>query len=301
MNANLELYKIFCDVVKYGNISKTAENIYISQSAVTQSIQKLENILGGKLFFRNKKGVELTAEGKKLYEYINDSIDTMSNAESIFSQYVNLEKGNVRIGGGRILINKYILPSLIKFVKDYPNIEINISRNSSDEALKKVSQGELDLAIYNEYENSKKYSNIEIYQINNKGETYVFYTSKEYLEKHEMKENLDINNKNIVLPKSNIAKDRFKEYCKENNIKNYIKYEVQDSYLLNQLVQNGCGIGFSIKEYIDVDLLNNNDIVILRELEHNDDKISIATLSKNMCNKPTLELIKRIEKSKTKF
>ena len=46
MNANLELYRIFCEVVKYKNISKAAENIYISQSAVTQSIQKLEKILG---------------------------------------------------------------------------------------------------------------------------------------------------------------------------------------------------------------------------------------------------------------
>ena len=64
MNANLELYRIFCEVVKYKNISKAAENIYISQSAVTQSIQKLEKILGGKLFFRNKNGVELTEEGK---------------------------------------------------------------------------------------------------------------------------------------------------------------------------------------------------------------------------------------------
>ena len=45
MNANLELYRIFCEVVKYKNISKAAENIYISQSAVTQSIQKLEKIL----------------------------------------------------------------------------------------------------------------------------------------------------------------------------------------------------------------------------------------------------------------
>ena len=88
MNANLELYRIFCEVVKYKNISKAAENIYISQSAVTQSIQKLEKILGGKLFFRNKNGVELTEEGKNLYEYIGDSIEKMNNAENLFSQFI---------------------------------------------------------------------------------------------------------------------------------------------------------------------------------------------------------------------
>ena len=58
MNTDLELYRVFCEVVKNKNISKTAENMYISQSAITQSIQKLENMLGGKVFYRNKNGVE---------------------------------------------------------------------------------------------------------------------------------------------------------------------------------------------------------------------------------------------------
>ena len=93
MNTDLELYRVFCEVVKNKNISKTAENMYISQSAITQSIQKLENMLGGKVFYRNKNGVELTEEGKNLYEYIKDSIETMNNAENIFSKYINLEKG----------------------------------------------------------------------------------------------------------------------------------------------------------------------------------------------------------------
>ena len=53
MNADLELYRIFCEVVKYKNITKTAEKLFLSQSAITQSIQKLESILGGKLFYRN--------------------------------------------------------------------------------------------------------------------------------------------------------------------------------------------------------------------------------------------------------
>lgn len=66
MNVDLELYRVFCEVVKYKNISKAAESMYISQSAVTQSIQKLETILGGKVFYRNKTGVELPEEWKGL-------------------------------------------------------------------------------------------------------------------------------------------------------------------------------------------------------------------------------------------
>ena len=136
MRANLELYRIFCEVVKYMNISKAAQSMYISQSAVTQSIQRLENHLNGKLFFRNKSGVQLTTEGWNLYNYIKDSIEVMNNAESIFSQYINLEKGQVRISGGRILIKKYILPTLIEFIKEFPHIDVIITTNSSENAIK---------------------------------------------------------------------------------------------------------------------------------------------------------------------
>ncbi len=79
-NTNIELYRVFCEVVKYKNISKTAENLYISQSAITQSIKKLENLLWAKVFYRNKKGVELTEEGKNLYEYVANSIEVINNA-----------------------------------------------------------------------------------------------------------------------------------------------------------------------------------------------------------------------------
>ncbi|MEI3355621.1 MAG: LysR family transcriptional regulator [Clostridia bacterium] len=54
MNIDLELYRVFCEVVKYKSISKAAENMYLSQSAVTQSIQKLEKLLGGKFFIEIK-------------------------------------------------------------------------------------------------------------------------------------------------------------------------------------------------------------------------------------------------------
>ena len=124
MNADLELYRVFCEVVKHKNISKTAESMYVSQSAVTQSIQKLETILGGNVFNRNKNGVELTEEGRNLYEYIKDSIETMSNAENIFSKYINLEKGKIRIGGGNSLVNSLIINPMIEFINKYPNVDI---------------------------------------------------------------------------------------------------------------------------------------------------------------------------------
>ena len=162
MNTDLELYRVFCEVVKYKNISKTAESMYLSQSAITQSIQKLENMLGGKVFYRNKNGVELTEEGRNLYEYIKDSIETMSNAENIFSKYINLEKGKIRIGGGNSLVNSLIISPLIEFINKYPNIDISINSGMTDSLMQKLANGELDLVVLNLPIKLNKYSNVEV-------------------------------------------------------------------------------------------------------------------------------------------
>ena len=162
MNIDLELYRVFYEVVKYKNITKTAENMHISQSAITQSIHKLEQLLGGNVFYRNKNGVELTEEGKKLYEYIKNSIETMSNAENLFSQNINLENGKIRIGGGDTQISALIVNPLIKFIKQYPNIKIYITSGKTDELIHKLSNGELDIVTTRRNPSEiKKYSNIE--------------------------------------------------------------------------------------------------------------------------------------------
>lgn len=97
MNIDVEFYKVFCIVAENGSFSKAAEKLYISQPAITQTIRKLEEQLGGKLFYRNNNGVALTEEGKKLYAYIKDSIEIVSNASAKFKQYKDLDEGILRI------------------------------------------------------------------------------------------------------------------------------------------------------------------------------------------------------------
>ena len=295
MNANLELYRVFCEVVKYKNISKAAENIYISQSAVTQSIQKLEKILGGKLFYRNKNGVELTEEGKNLYEYIGDSIEKMNNAENLFSQYINLEKGKIRISGGKFLIKKYIMPSLIQFIKEYPNIDIKISRASTQEALKKLSNGEIDIAMLNLSDVPTEYSNIEFTSLKSMPK-YCFIASKKYIEENELSKESDFEKCKIIIPKSVALKQHLEEYCNEKSISIKPNYELEDVDMIESMVLSGCGILFSNTEY-EEDFLKRDDIQVLKEIKLGEDNKCIATLKKNMCNKATLELARRIKEN----
>ena len=64
MAVKLELYRVFKEVAETGNISLAAKNLYISQSAVSQSIKQLETALQARLFARSPRGVSLTWEGQ---------------------------------------------------------------------------------------------------------------------------------------------------------------------------------------------------------------------------------------------
>lgn len=288
MNTDLELYRGFCQVVKYKNISKAAESMYISQSALTQSIQKLEGILGGKVFYRNKKGVELTEEGKNLYEYIKDSIETMSNAENIFSKYINLEKGKIRIGGGNALVSSLIFEPLLNFINKYPGVELSFNSGITEKLIKKLLNGELDMVVLNLPFKSKDYTNIEILPL--KKAEFCFFASKQYIKKHPIKE---IEKNPLILPKSQSSRRRIlDEYCAKEKISLTAKYEVASSSILKKLVLNDIGIGFTNVEYIkDID----DKIEIIKKIELTEVKEGIATLKKNMSNKATVELVKQIK------
>ena len=71
---NLELYKIFVLVAKEKNITKASEILHISQPAVTKHIKNLEDELQVRLFNRTNHGIELTKEGKAIYDEIKESV-----------------------------------------------------------------------------------------------------------------------------------------------------------------------------------------------------------------------------------
>ena len=74
MSVKLELYRVFKEVAEAGNITAAAQALYISQSAVSQSIKQLEGELQTRLFARNSRGVALTPDGRMLYEYVRSAI-----------------------------------------------------------------------------------------------------------------------------------------------------------------------------------------------------------------------------------
>ena len=293
MNVDMDLYKVFCEVVKYKSFSKTAESIYVSQSAITQSIQKLENLLGGKLFVRLKSGVELTDEGRNLYEYVKDSVECISNAENIFSQYTSLEKGTIRIGSGSSLFASLLLKPFLEFTKKYPNISFTVYDDSFEEKITDLINGKLDIVTWNLASLDNQFtSSVEFTTLGTP--SYCFVASKEYVKEHNIKKLKDIEGLPLILPKTRTSKYQIlMDYCSKYNLKLHSNYDIPDSDVAKPLILNNLGVAFIIESALE-DI--KDKVEIIERIENPALQSGIATLGKNMQNKATVEFIKEIKK-----
>lgn len=178
MNIDLELYKVFYIVAKNKHMTKASEELHISQPAISQSIKKLEDQLGGTLFLRSNKGMELTEEGKMFCEYVKGALELINDAENEFTSFKDLTKGEIKIGCSTTLTKLILMNALKEFHKEYPNININITNNLTSNLINDLKLGKLDFVIFNE-------SNIKEKIIKNAGKDSVIVIAitqdKEYI------------------------------------------------------------------------------------------------------------------------
>ena len=250
MNINFELYKVFYEVANQKSISKGAEKLMISQPAVSQSIQTLENELGGKLFVRTPKGVVLTNEGEILFDYIKEGMNYFINGTNKFMSLKELNEGIINIGATATISEHFLIPYLKKFHDKYPNVLINITNGLTNDLIKDLRNGTLDIIITAIPNNNNKdiiYENLS--ELNDVFIGNIKYKDKDY--------NIDtLFNENLLLQKApSVTRNNFDTYLKNNNIKCNSFMEIVSHNLLIKMAENGFGIALLTKEFIQ-DKLN---------------------------------------------
>ena len=149
MYIKLEQYRIFNAVAAAGSISGAAENLYMTQSAVSQTIKQLENSLDTTLFVRSSRGVALTAEGEMLHSYSLQALQTLNAAEARLRSMKALNEGELRIGASDTISDHYLLPVLEEFHRMYPRIRIQVVNRVTSEAAVMVKAGKIDIGFGN--------------------------------------------------------------------------------------------------------------------------------------------------------
>ena len=147
MAVKLELYRVFKEVAEAGNITAAAQNLFISQSAVSQPIKQLASDLQSRLFARNSRGVSLTPDGKMLYEYVRSAMGLLETGEEKLSQSRQLQVGHLTIGASDTVTSQFLLPYLDRFHRQYPGVHIQIISGRSHKVLGLLQSGKVDIAF----------------------------------------------------------------------------------------------------------------------------------------------------------
>lgn len=255
MNQNLSSYRIFYTVANTGNISKAAKELYISQPAVSKSIQKLEESVGCKLFSRSSRGVVLTDEGKLLYEHVSEAFETLTMGEEKLKRSIELGVGHLKIGVSSTLCKYLLLPYLKEFIRQNPHISISISCQSTNDTLKLLEDNKIDIGLIGKPENLKNIHFDFLEEIED-----IFVAAKDYLRNLKargiQKDHILQSSTLMLLDKNNMTRQYIDDYLQENQIIIKDSIDISDMDLLIDFARIGVGVACVIKNFVREDLEN---------------------------------------------
>jgi len=263
MNQNLSLYRIFYTAALTGNISKAAEELFISQPAISKSIKRLEQSMGTTLFTRSSRGVQLTEDGELLFQSVKSAFQTLEVAEQQLKLRRELGIGHLRIGVSSTLCKYVLMPYLKDFVKLYPHIRVTITCQATHHTLQMLEDSNLDLGLIGKPEQLR---NMQFFSIKEIQDTFV--TSREYLENlsalFHLQGKTQLNASDVrnflksgtlmLLDNDNLSRQYLNNYLKSNQLFPENILETTSMDLLIDFARIGLGIACVIREFVKEEL-----------------------------------------------
>lgn len=258
---NLNLYRIFHEVALCENISKASNKLYITQSAISKAIKKLESDLNTKLFYRNSKGVKLTDKGKELLFYVSEAFNNLTTAERVMIEDENLNRGKISIGVPSQIGSFFIFEDITRFHKLYPNIEITIISKTTTQLLKLLECHEIDFIIDTSPINTD-IDNIvikKLTEVNN-----CFAVKKDtILSIEKIKSIKDLENYPLVLPINGTDNRRqLNDLFYSNNVKLNNVINIHTTEMIEGAIKKDLGIGYIIYDIIKDKVLNGEFTIV---------------------------------------
>ncbi|MCT4634550.1 MAG: LysR family transcriptional regulator [Firmicutes bacterium] len=254
MSVNFELYKTFYYAAKNRNYSKAAEELFVTQSSVSQNIKTLESTLGTKLFYRDSKNMELTSEGKILYEYISNAFNFIKKGESSIKSITNMESGKLVIGASDTITKYFLIPFIQEFTKLYPNIKINIINKPSPHILDLVRKGDIDIGLIN-FNDNYNLSLIKTYDFANSEDIIILGNKYSHLKSKKADIELLKSIPYLSLDQNSSSYNYFKEILLKLGYNADPEISLQSIDILIELVRINLGFGIvphkSVKRHLD--------------------------------------------------
>ena len=246
----LNHYYIFYVVAHTGSFSKAAEQLFISQPAVSKAIKKLEEQLNTPLFHRLPRKIVLTRQGETLYQYISDAMQLIEQGEQSIQSPSDSIRKTITIGISNTLCKFILLPHLKDFMNLHPEINLKISCQSSNDTLSLLADDKLQLGVIcnTELTAGLVYENLRTIHD-------IFVTSRTCYQENSLQKksrnNSALSSMNyILLNQENITRHYIDSFLEKEKIVLPNIIEVNNLELALDFARSHLGISCAIKEFI---------------------------------------------------
>lgn len=265
---NLQQLRYFIELAKFKNYKKTAENLYISQSALSKAISKLEEELDVPLFNKNGKKNELSKYGIIFYNYINSGLKSIDDGINQLNLLSNKNKNNISIGAVFSCSTQCVPISIYQFQLEFPDVQFDCVEGTSYEISKDLINSKIDIGLVTDLSYLMNHKNIE--KIKLLSYQVILAVPKNHpLANLEEVSYMDIINEPFIFYSSDSANGKIlRKSLKEYNLpypKN-IRIEYNNESSIISAIRNGIGIGFvsntKYNRQADLHFLNIDNILL---------------------------------------
>lgn len=294
MNVNLELYKAFYYVGKNKSISKAADELMISQPAISRSIKTLEGQLNVNLFIRKRDGVELSEAGLLIFDKVKNAIMLIENVENEISSFKKLDFGYINIGASKTILHEFLMKYITEFHKEFPKIVIRVYTDKTSILIKKSKIGLIDIIFTNLDDNDySDFENVRLIKINDclaVNESYSNLKDK-VINNNELEE-LPF----ILLTKGATSRNIFDNVCNKNGIRINPIMEFGSNSLVKEFTLSGFGVGLLTEEFVKDEIKSGKLIKLNTKLNLGSKYIGML-YTKESINYAAKEFISHIKNS----
>lgn len=245
---NLELYKVFYSVAKYGSSTRAAEELFISQPAVSQAVKQLETQLGVTLFNRTHMGMELSPHGGKLiFKKVEEALKLLEEAENSLIELQTTATGTIKIGATDAIFSNILADRIVAYNAKYPAVKIELLTGTTPETLDQLKEHKCDVGFLN--------LPVEDKDVNFTGTVAhlsdIFVAGEKYGNLKGKKLSLsNLHEYPLLMIESNtVARRSLAAYTQTLGIQLNPDIEVENWDLMLKFAKNGMGIGCVPREY----------------------------------------------------
>ena len=246
---NLDLYRVFYTVAKSGSLTKAAEELYISQPAVSRSIKQLETQLGVSLFTRTHRGMVLSAQGGKvIFNEVERALGLLTEAEGRIEEMKKLATGTIRIGASDTIFEYFLADKIVEYHEKFPGVKIELVADLTPDTIQKLKTDKIDVAFVNLpiEEDTELRLHGNCMRLND-----VFVTSEKYAElANGIVPISKLKNYPLIMMEENtVARKSLNNFLTSCGVSLTPAIEVSSWDLMKRLVERGMGVGIIPKEY----------------------------------------------------